>query len=230
MLKIARGINVGNINSSVQPNGLAERKAAFDKIWKAFGNAAVAVKLDPAADGVLEDGEQGEAVIALQTALAGLGYAIGETDGTFGSRTGAAVAAFQAREKLGGEPGKWRLEWNPRLASARPFDDPARQAETPTQIAGKDDGALSLMIWLRRAGAGLATFLGLDTAADKAGVQLPDTLVSLRNTLDPLGANLQWLFSSRWILEIALCLGLVVVADLGARKLVARWRRFGAMK
>jgi putative chitinase len=32
VLKIARGINVGNVNSSVQPNGLADRKKYFERM------------------------------------------------------------------------------------------------------------------------------------------------------------------------------------------------------
>lgn len=51
-------------------------------------------------DGILEEGEEGEAVAALQRALLGLGYLAGEPDGVFGERTHAAVAAFQARECL----------------------------------------------------------------------------------------------------------------------------------
>jgi peptidoglycan hydrolase-like protein with peptidoglycan-binding domain len=74
-------------------------------------------------DGVLEEGEEGEAVRTLQLELARLGYAVGEPNGVFGPRTLSAVAAFQARERLGGEPGKYRTEWAPKLAEARPFDD-----------------------------------------------------------------------------------------------------------
>lgn len=230
VLKIARGINVGNVNSSVQPNGLVERKKQFDKIWKALGNQAVTVRLDPAADGVLEEGEQGQAVSALQKALAGLGYTVGEADGTFGPRTAAAVAAFQAREKLGGEPGKWRIEWNARLAEARPFDDAARQSVTAQDIAAKGDGVMGLLLWGRRAFAWLAAFLGLDTAADKAGVQWPSNLIDLRNVIDPLAGELQWLAGSKWVLGIVACLGAAALADWGARRLVERFRNFGVSK
>jgi hypothetical protein len=38
--------------------------------------------------------------------------------------------ALQAREKLGGEPGKYRIEWLLKLTEARPFDDAGRQTAT----------------------------------------------------------------------------------------------------
>ncbi len=97
VLKISRGINVGNVNSGAQPNGFADRKKQFDRIWKVLGDGLVP-RLDPAADGILEEGESGAPVLELQEALIRLGYAVGEPDGVFGPRVVAAAAAFQARE------------------------------------------------------------------------------------------------------------------------------------
>ncbi|MFS8585346.1 MAG: L,D-transpeptidase family protein, partial [Acidimicrobiia bacterium] len=55
---------------------------------------------DPAADGTLELGESGEAVLALQQRLVELGYWLGEPDGTYGQLTRQAVMAFQKVEGL----------------------------------------------------------------------------------------------------------------------------------
>jgi peptidoglycan hydrolase-like protein with peptidoglycan-binding domain len=56
---------------------------------------------DPAADGTLELGEGGPAVLALQQRLVDLGYWIGSADGNYGQLTRQAVMAFQKAEGLG---------------------------------------------------------------------------------------------------------------------------------
>ncbi len=56
---------------------------------------------DPAADGTLEVGERGPAVLALQQHLVRLGYWLGSADGTYGQLTRQAVMAFQKAEGLG---------------------------------------------------------------------------------------------------------------------------------
>jgi putative chitinase len=224
VLKIARGINLGNVNSGAIPNGLADRKKQFDKIWKLLGDGAPA-RLDPAADGILEEGEQGEAVKELQLALAKLGYAVGEADGDFGPRTTAAVAALQARESLIGDPGKYRTEWAPQLAAARPFDDAPRQTVTAKDLAAKGDGVVSMLLWARRGLYAAATYLGLDTAADQAGVQLPANIFDLRKVIEPLATVLQWFGSAKPALGIAACIGAGVLASWAIRELVKRYRQ-----
>ena len=49
----------------------------------------------PAADGKLELGEGGDAVLALQQRLQDLGYWMGQPDGSYGQLTRQAVMAFQ---------------------------------------------------------------------------------------------------------------------------------------
>jgi peptidoglycan hydrolase-like protein with peptidoglycan-binding domain len=56
---------------------------------------------DPAADGTLELGEGGQAVLALQQRLVDLGYWLGAADGRYGQLTRQAVMAFQKAEGLG---------------------------------------------------------------------------------------------------------------------------------
>jgi peptidoglycan hydrolase-like protein with peptidoglycan-binding domain len=56
---------------------------------------------DPAADGTLRLGEEGDAVLALQRRLVELGYWMGEPDGSYGQLTRQAVMAFQKVEGLG---------------------------------------------------------------------------------------------------------------------------------
>ena len=56
---------------------------------------------DPAADGTLELGEGGPAVLALQRRMVDLGYWLGSADGNYGQLTRQAVMAFQKAEGLG---------------------------------------------------------------------------------------------------------------------------------
>lgn len=51
-------------------------------------------------DDYLREGDRGDAVLALQTRLAELGYRPGSIDGSFGAHTASAVLAFQKREGL----------------------------------------------------------------------------------------------------------------------------------
>jgi peptidoglycan hydrolase-like protein with peptidoglycan-binding domain len=55
---------------------------------------------DPAADGTLQQGDSGDAVLALQQRLVELGYWLGEPDGSYGHTTQQAVLAFQKAEGL----------------------------------------------------------------------------------------------------------------------------------
>ena len=52
------------------------------------------------ASGSLREGDQGDAVVQLQKALAALGFDIGTPDGDFGSKTKDAVVAFQTQHNL----------------------------------------------------------------------------------------------------------------------------------
>ena len=226
VLAAARGINCGNVRSTVVPNGFAERKLMFDKVWKAFGSKSTEVKLDPIADGILEEGESGEPVKALQLELARLGYTVGEANGVYGPRTTAAVAAFQAREKLKGAPGKWQIKWNDKLAGAEPIVDAARTNITASDLVGKPGNPVGLLMWLRGGLWTVAAFFGLDTASDQAGVQLPQTFVDMRKAVEPIASGLQWLQGSRSAVLVLLCIGGAVLVSAGIRQLVDLSRKF----
>lgn len=229
ILAVSRGVNCGDPRSGIQPNGFADRKAIFERVWAVYGKA-VAVRLDPAADGVLEEGEQDigadGSVRQLQDALTRLGYVLGKVDGIYGPRTTAAVAAFQAREKTGGDAGKWQLAWNDKLATAQPFLDESRQAVTASDMARAGDADVSILIWLRRALVSVAAFFGFDTAADQAGVQLPQTFDAMRKVVEPLTGGLKWLSGSREAVIILLSIGGAVLASAAIKGAVAQFRSF----
>jgi putative chitinase len=226
VLAIARGINVGNVNSSVIPNGLAYRKSAFLQVWRALGTNVLAL-LDPTADGILVEGERGDAVRCLQEHLAALGYAVGAADGVFGPRTRDAVSAYQVRQGFAAD-GKWRMDYDTRQAidTAIPHDNAARSGATAADLIAGGDTAVSLLTWIKRIAAGAATFLGLDQAANQSGVQLPETLTGMRQVIDPLASNIAWLAGNRWVLGILAALAVWIAAEWVIRRLVARYRNF----
>ncbi len=100
---VSRGINLGNPNSSRPAHSESERivwtERALDlvvdpqQIVRGPGEA-------PAGDEVLDVGDTGEAVRALQRNLDTLGYSVGAIDGIFGRNTRRAVLAFQDESGL----------------------------------------------------------------------------------------------------------------------------------
>lgn len=90
---VCNGINRGNALSSLAPIGWDDRQHWFKKCSGALGECAVR-------EDVLEVGDSGAIVRALQERLCALRYPVGKVDGVYGSRTRAAVLAFQAENGL----------------------------------------------------------------------------------------------------------------------------------
>jgi putative chitinase len=91
---VCNGINRGNPASRYDPIGWADRQIWYSRCCDALG---ITGKTE---DDLLRVGDRGELVRALQDRLKSLGYAVGSSDGIFGSRTRAAVLAFQAENDL----------------------------------------------------------------------------------------------------------------------------------
>lgn len=91
---VCNGLNRGNPTSRLDPIGWADRQLYFKKCCDALG---ISGKTD---DDLLRIGDQGPLVKAFQEQLAALLYPVGKADGIFGSRTRAAVLAFQAENGL----------------------------------------------------------------------------------------------------------------------------------
>ena len=230
VLAVARGINLGDPWSRRQPNGLKEQRAFFATAWRVLGQAEPA-RVDPAADGILMDGESGEAVRQLQVMLRRLGYPVGEADGVYGERTEAAVAAFAAREpdivaRGGGAlpAGQWRVGWNSYLLEARPFETDARAEVTARTLAERGERAVVALGWMRRAAGSALVFLGIGQATDTGAVALPESFGALREAMEPLAGNLSVLMANRWLLGIAAAVGAYALASWIIGRIVARYR------
>ncbi len=228
-VKVAKGINCGSVNSNKQPNGLDHQKTYFAEIWRAVsGERNIAKKLNPLADGILEEGEEGDPVFDLQKRLLELGYPVGNPDGIFGQRTAAAVAALQMREGLGGDPGKYRTEWAKALANAEPFADDGRRNATADDLAEKGHKPVRALQRVKQAGAGLGTFLGLDQVF---GVSESSTFSGIvdgvRNTFEPLGFAFSWLSGNKLALAVVGCLLLYLGANWLIGVFVKDHRSFG---
>jgi len=91
---VCNAINRGNPLSKYDPIGWADRQIWYSRACDALG---ISGKVD---DDLLRIGDRGELVKALQDRLKVLGYAVGHSDGIFGSRTRSAVLTFQAENDL----------------------------------------------------------------------------------------------------------------------------------
>jgi uncharacterized protein (TIGR02594 family) len=120
ILSISRAINIGNPRSKAKPNGLQDRVSWYAKVRPLIDRVEFETGATPPlrpvsepeqcsllegelaallGDRSLEFGDQGDAVRALQLALAKLGYSIQGT-GYFGPGTASVVKMFQARYGL----------------------------------------------------------------------------------------------------------------------------------
>jgi putative chitinase len=91
---VCNGINRGNAFSKLDPIGWASRQNWYSRACDVIGVSGRTV------DDYLRVGDRGELVRIFQDRLKALGYQAGRSDGIFGSRTRAAVLAFQAENGL----------------------------------------------------------------------------------------------------------------------------------
>jgi len=92
---LSNGINRGNPHSELDPIGWGDRLLHYRKALDVMGRAPAIVE-----DDILEVGDHGELVKAYQQRLIDLGYTDSRPDRAYGSRTRAAVLAFQAENGL----------------------------------------------------------------------------------------------------------------------------------
>lgn len=107
---VSKILNTGSRKSKVQPHGLARRKRGTAKakgVWSRHRWATAPTKTvakkpapDPEPDFILNVGDRGDDVAALQKALHAHGYFSGDLDGIFGDLTRRSVVLFQSEHGL----------------------------------------------------------------------------------------------------------------------------------
>lgn len=210
---VCNGINRGNALSKLDPIGWADRQGWYTRWSRALGVVG-------AGDDMLDYGDQGALVIALQERLAALGFASGRADGVFGSRTRAAVLAFQAENglttdgKIGPET---RAALNADDARGMPLGE--RASETADDLAAAGSETISTARVLKGGAAVLMGAGGLTGGAQQSGVTsppvpAPDLIAMTKDTVTEIsswraitslvGDTFAWATSHWWILAIVL--------------------------
>jgi putative chitinase len=209
---VCNGINRGNALSTLDPIGWAERQQWYSRFSAALG-------LTQAGDDVLDYGDQGALVLALQNRLAGLGYAIGKPDGIFGSRTRAALLTFQAENDLttDGKVGPaTRAALNAETAKPMPVSE---ERATATVQDLRDAGSATIATTDKMKAAGVVAMVvsGAEGATQQAGVVSapPMDLISgtkdavtevhsWRGVTDLMAETAAWASSHWWVAGIVL--------------------------
>lgn len=209
---VCNGINRGNPLSGLDPIGWQDRQIWYSRCCDALG---VSGKVG---DDLLRIGDQGELVKAMQERLAQLGYAVGRADGIYGSRTRAAVLAFQAENELttdGIIGPETRTALNSETAVPMPLGERATETADDLRKAGSETMATAKAI-KDAAGAtgGIAATVGAAkqvAPADPPPVDLIATtkdvateISSWKSITSLIGDTFAWATSHWWIFAIVL--------------------------
>lgn len=224
ILAVSRGINGGNPLRNIQPNGFAERKSWLAKIMRTLGDKS----LSPMATvGTLKEGDEGQEVTRLQSALRAKGYAAGAIDGIYGANVRRAVQAFQIDHmKPDGIPsGVWLAEyWEP--LGAIPDMQAERRATTQGDLQAVGDPAITGLTWAQR----VLMFLGVGGAITGGASEGASTFPALVGQYQPvfqaLSPALQWLASNGWILVALGALAAWFLARWAIQHIVKSYRHF----
>ncbi len=166
---VSRGVNRGDPQSPYMAHG-EDKRVEWTKTVAGFLTAPVPAVA--AGGDVLELGDRGEAVRALQEQLNALGYAAGVADGIFGRNTRRAVLAFQDEhglEPTGVVNAETAAAIEEALLDARGARTPEREAATARDLnnAGASDIGQSQQAGAAGGLVGAAAAVG---AANEAGL------------------------------------------------------------
>lgn len=209
---VCNGINRGNALSKFDPIGWSDRQIWYQRCCDALG---ITGKTE---DDLLRLGDQGPLVKAIQERLAALGYAVGRPDGIFGSRTRAAVLAFQAENKLdidGLIGPQTREALNAETAVPMPLGERATETAADLREAGSETMATAKAI-KDTAGAGGALTAAVGAAKAAAPADPPADLIvttkeiateisSWQSITKLIGETFSWATSHWWIFAIVFC-------------------------
>ncbi len=206
---VCNGINRGNVASKLDPIGWVDRQVWFKRCTDALSASAVV-------DDTIEYGDHGALVTAYQERLAALGYANGRADGIFGSRTRAAVAAFQLENGLKSD-GVVGPVTRAALNSENAIPMPAGERSTETAADLKAAGSETIITAqnIKRAAVGIGG-ASVTTGVGQQAAPAPsvDVIVATKDVVTEIsswkaitsliGETFAWATSHLWILGIVI--------------------------
>jgi hypothetical protein len=189
-------------------NGKRYAENAYDtKLAVAFGKWAL---LHPPAEDVAQIGDRGALITGYQKRLAELGYAVGAVDGRFGSRTRAAVMAFQAENGLVSDGridaltraalGRDNAKPMPVGERAKVTGDDLAKAGSETVVSARVMQDAGKVLLSTSAVAGVEQQLGLLDGLKGWTAELG----TLRGVTDTSIDLLQWMTRHWWLLAVVL--------------------------
>jgi putative chitinase len=202
---VSNGINRGNAASSLAPIGWEDRQLCFQKAMNALSIPAIDNN-----DGILEVGDHGEEVEALQKRLAALNYPVGKIDGVFGSRVRAAVLAYQAENGLSmdGKAGpKTLASLASETAVAMPLGDRATATKEEVRAAIPELKATDAVKTLAKAGTTAATTFAVadQTGLLDSGAALLSDLQQYQGVVSGIASVLHWALTHWYYFVPLLC-------------------------
>ena len=168
----------------------------------------------PGADGgdriALHIGSRGPDVLALQSKLRSLGYLVGNIDGAYGQNTADAVAAFQRRYELKGDPGLWYASYDFVLASAKSIVPESRATATPRAMEESGDVLTRVFRFMRNVFVWIAGLFGITIGG---GETITGTLTQTHDAADQVHSVISWAHGNAWIIAIVVCVVFAAVIE-----------------
>jgi lysozyme family protein len=210
-----------------QPGCAAMLKALIDAGHAVVAEAQKTAEADPAASPVpgndnaapgadgddriaLHIGSRGPDVLALQSKLRSLGYPLGATDGAYGNNTADAVAAFQRRYELKGNPGVWYASYDFVLASAKSIVPEGRATATPRAMEESGDILTRVFRFMRNVFVWIASLFGITIGG---GETITSTLTQTHDAADQVHSVIAWAHGNAWIILLVVCVAFAAVIE-----------------
>jgi lysozyme family protein/peptidoglycan hydrolase-like protein with peptidoglycan-binding domain len=169
---------------------------------------------DPGGDGgdrvALHIGSRGPDVVALQSKLRSLGYPAGAIDGAYGQNTADAVAAFQRRYGLKGDPGLWYTSYDFVLADAGSIVPAPRTGATPRSLEEQGDLLTRVFRFMRNVFVWVAGLFGVTIGG---GETVTSTLTQTHDAADQVHSVIAWAHGNAWIILLVVCVAFAAVIE-----------------
>ena len=158
----------------------------------------------------LHIGSRGADVRALQSKLRFLGYLVGAIDGAYGPGMADAVAAFQRRYGLKGDPGLWYASYDFVLASAESIVPESRATVTPRAMEEQGDFLTRIFRFVRNVFVWIAGLFGIVIGG---GEPITASLSQAHDATEQVHSIVSWAQGNAWIIAIVVCVAFAAVIE-----------------